>query len=38
VKQVVLEDEAKLKGIPPEDCSKILLWRFNFRAQTTSIH
>ncbi|XP_014495723.1 probable beta-1,4-xylosyltransferase IRX9 [Vigna radiata var. radiata] len=38
VKQVVLEDEAKLKGIPPQDCSKILLWRFNFRAQTTSIH
>ncbi|KAL2345030.1 hypothetical protein Fmac_006315 [Flemingia macrophylla] len=38
VKQVVLEDEAKLKGIPPEDCSKILLWRFNFRARTTSKH
>ncbi|KAL5135299.1 putative beta-1,4-xylosyltransferase IRX9 [Glycine soja] len=34
VKQVVLEDEDKLKGIPPEDCSKILLWRFNFRART----
>ncbi|KAJ4844733.1 Beta-1,4-xylosyltransferase irx9 [Turnera subulata] len=26
VKQVALEDE-KLKGIPPEDCSKIMLWR-----------
>ncbi|XP_062004234.1 beta-1,4-xylosyltransferase IRX9 [Rosa rugosa] len=26
VKQVVLEDETKLKGIPPEDCSKIMLW------------
>lgn len=36
VKQVVLEDEAKLKGIPPEDCSKILLWRFNFRAPKSS--
>ncbi|TKY52897.1 beta-1,4-xylosyltransferase IRX9 [Spatholobus suberectus] len=30
VKQAVLEDEAKLKGIPPEDCSRILLWRFSF--------
>ncbi|XP_027350942.1 probable beta-1,4-xylosyltransferase IRX9 [Abrus precatorius] len=38
VKQVVLEDEAKLKGIPPEDCSKIMLWRFNFRARTHSNH
>ncbi|KAG4913376.1 hypothetical protein AAZX31_19G164700 [Glycine max] len=38
VKQVVLEDEAKLKGIPPEDCSKILLWRFNFRARTITNH
>ncbi|KAJ1443848.1 Nucleotide-diphospho-sugar transferase [Sesbania bispinosa] len=38
VKQVVLEDEAKLKGIPPEDCSKIMLWRFNFRARTISNH
>ncbi|MED6113748.1 Beta-1,4-xylosyltransferase irx9 [Stylosanthes scabra] len=36
VKQVVLEDEAKLKGIPPEDCSKIMLWRFNFHARTIS--
>ncbi|XP_022743641.1 probable beta-1,4-xylosyltransferase IRX9 [Durio zibethinus] len=27
VKQVVLEDETKLKGIPPEECSKIMLWR-----------
>lgn len=26
VKQVVLEDETKLKGIPPDDCSKIILW------------
>lgn len=26
VKQVVLEDETKLKGIPPEECSKIMLW------------
>ncbi|KAJ6870999.1 hypothetical protein NC652_036615 [Populus alba x Populus x berolinensis] len=29
VKQVALEDEMKLKGIPPEDCSKIMLWRLN---------
>ncbi|KAK2647723.1 hypothetical protein Ddye_015212 [Dipteronia dyeriana] len=26
VKQVVLEDDTKLKGIPPEECSKIMLW------------
>ncbi|KAK7285088.1 hypothetical protein RJT34_19846 [Clitoria ternatea] len=38
VKQVVVEDEAKLKGLPPENCSKIMLWRFNFRAPTTSNH
>ncbi|KAK7279375.1 hypothetical protein RJT34_24425 [Clitoria ternatea] len=39
VKQVVLEDEAKLKGIPPQDCSKILLWRFNyFHALANSNH
>ncbi|CAI8614571.1 unnamed protein product [Vicia faba] len=37
VKQVVLEDEAKLKGIPPY-CSKILLWRFNFYARAISKH
>ncbi|XVE96750.1 hypothetical protein REPUB_Repub02eG0249600 [Reevesia pubescens] len=30
VKQVVLEDETKLKGIPPEKCSKIMLWRLRF--------
>ncbi|OMO73487.1 Glycosyl transferase, family 43 [Corchorus olitorius] len=30
VKQVVLEDETKLKGIPPEECSKIMLWRLRF--------
>ncbi|KAJ1387683.1 Nucleotide-diphospho-sugar transferase [Sesbania bispinosa] len=36
VKQVVLEDEAKLKGIPSKDCSRILLWRFNFHGRTTS--
>ncbi|KAJ0087769.1 hypothetical protein Patl1_32051 [Pistacia atlantica] len=29
VKQVVLEDETKLKGIPPGDCSKIMLWSLN---------
>ncbi|KAL5148979.1 putative beta-1,4-xylosyltransferase IRX9 [Glycine soja] len=38
VKEVVLEDQEKLKGIPPEDCSRILLWRFNFHARTTSNH
>ncbi|KAM0993890.1 hypothetical protein EV2_009816 [Malus domestica] len=32
VKQVVLEDETKLKGIPPEDCSKIKLWCLRFHA------
>ncbi|CAL0310452.1 unnamed protein product [Lupinus luteus] len=36
VKQVVLEDEAKLKGIPSEDCSKIMLWRFNFRTHISN--
>ncbi|XP_054783419.1 beta-1,4-xylosyltransferase IRX9-like [Prosopis cineraria] len=35
VKQVILEDESKLKGIPADDCSKILLWRFNFHTQPT---
>ncbi|XWS66923.1 hypothetical protein CRYUN_Cryun05aG0242300 [Craigia yunnanensis] len=30
VLQVVLEDETKLKGIPPEECSKIMLWRLRF--------
>lgn len=33
VKQVVLEDESELKGIPPEDCSMIMLWRLHFPAQ-----
>ncbi|KAK8574010.1 hypothetical protein V6N13_097006 [Hibiscus sabdariffa] len=30
VKQIVLEDETKLKGVPPEECSKIMLWRLQF--------
>ncbi|XP_022767396.1 probable beta-1,4-xylosyltransferase IRX9 [Durio zibethinus] len=30
VKQVVLEDETKVRGIPPEECSKIMLWRLRF--------
>ncbi|KAE8666225.1 putative beta-1,4-xylosyltransferase IRX9 [Hibiscus syriacus] len=30
VKQIVQEDETKLKGIPPEECSKIMLWRLQF--------
>ncbi|KAK8600263.1 hypothetical protein V6N12_050119 [Hibiscus sabdariffa] len=30
VKQIVLEDETKLKGIPLEECSKIMLWRLQF--------
>ncbi|KAF7804485.1 putative beta-1,4-xylosyltransferase IRX9 [Senna tora] len=38
VKEVVLEDESKLNGIPPEGCSRIMLWRFNFHATTTSKH
>ncbi|KAI4300240.1 hypothetical protein L6164_033637 [Bauhinia variegata] len=38
VKQVVLEDEAKLKGIPAEDCSRIMIWRLKFRAGATSSH
>ncbi|XP_015899827.2 beta-1,4-xylosyltransferase IRX9 [Ziziphus jujuba] len=29
VKQVVFEDETEIKGIPPEDCSKIMLWRLH---------
>ncbi|KAK4272898.1 hypothetical protein QN277_021391 [Acacia crassicarpa] len=36
VKQVVLEDESKLSGIPPEGCSRIMLWRFNFQPPVTS--
>ncbi|PQQ21056.1 putative beta-1 4-xylosyltransferase IRX9 [Prunus yedoensis var. nudiflora] len=41
VKEVVLEDETKLKGIPPEDCSKIMLWSLRFHAAggaTTTKH
>ncbi|WCJ34549.1 Nucleotide-diphospho-sugar transferases superfamily protein [Euphorbia peplus] len=30
VKEVALEDETKLKGIPPEKCSKIMLWQLKF--------
>ncbi|KAE8717337.1 putative beta-1,4-xylosyltransferase IRX9 [Hibiscus syriacus] len=30
VKQIVQEDESKLKGIPTEECSKIMLWRLKF--------
>ncbi|KAL1153469.1 hypothetical protein V6Z11_A09G178300 [Gossypium hirsutum] len=30
VKQIVMEDEGKLKGIPPEECSQIMLWRLHF--------
>lgn len=36
VKQVVLEDESKLSGIPPEGCSRIMQWRFNFQPPVTS--
>ncbi|KAJ8899742.1 hypothetical protein K2173_019441 [Erythroxylum novogranatense] len=35
VKEVALEDETKLKGIPPEDCSKIMLWRLQFPNRKT---
>ncbi|POO01605.1 Glycosyl transferase [Trema orientale] len=34
VKQVVLEDETEIKGIPPDGCAKIMLWRLNFPTQT----
>ncbi|ESQ52342.1 hypothetical protein EUTSA_v10016877mg [Eutrema salsugineum] len=34
VKQVVLEDDTKLKGLPAQDCSKIMLWRLNFPTRT----
>lgn len=30
VKEIIVEDEGKLKGIPPSDCSKIMLWHFPF--------
>ncbi|XP_010529730.1 PREDICTED: probable beta-1,4-xylosyltransferase IRX9 [Tarenaya hassleriana] len=30
VKQVVMEDDPKLKGLPTQDCSKVMLWRLNF--------
>ncbi|KAL5546209.1 hypothetical protein UlMin_005896 [Ulmus minor] len=29
VKQVVLEEETEIKGIPPDGCSKIMLWRLH---------
>ena len=31
---MVLEDETEIKGIPPDGCSKIMLWRLNFPTQT----
>ncbi|KFK36599.1 hypothetical protein AALP_AA4G144600 [Arabis alpina] len=34
VKQVVLEDDTNLKGLPAQDCSKIMLWRLNFPTRT----
>lgn len=34
VKQVVLEDEAKLTGIPSGDCSKIMLWNLRTFTKT----
>ncbi|KAF5475906.1 hypothetical protein F2P56_007663 [Juglans regia] len=37
VKQVVLEDETKLKGIPPEDCSRIILWSLQFFSGAATI-
>ncbi|OAY42641.1 beta-1,4-xylosyltransferase IRX9 [Manihot esculenta] len=36
VKQVALEDETKLKGIPPEECSKIMLWQLKFPIENSS--
>ena len=38
VKQVVFEDETKLKGIPPDDCSKIMIWRLYFSGETSTIN
>ena len=38
VKQVVLEDDTKLKGIPPDDCSKIMLWNLYFPSETSPIN
>ena len=38
VKEVALEDETKLKGIPPGECSKIMLWRLNFPTQKSSVN
>lgn len=38
VKQVVLEDETKLKGIPPEECSKIMLWSLQLQMAAPPIH
>ncbi|KAJ8774844.1 hypothetical protein K2173_018103 [Erythroxylum novogranatense] len=38
VKEVALEDETKLKGIPPEDSSKILLWFLEFPIEKLSTH
>ncbi|KAF8397645.1 hypothetical protein HHK36_016565 [Tetracentron sinense] len=29
VQEVILEDESKIKGIPPRDCSKVLLWHLH---------
>ncbi|KAK7267639.1 hypothetical protein RIF29_20317 [Crotalaria pallida] len=36
LKQVVLEDEGKLNGVPPEDCSRIMLFHFKLYLTTTS--
>ncbi|KAK6942845.1 Glycosyl transferase, family 43 [Dillenia turbinata] len=36
VKQVVHEDEAQLKGLPREDCSKIMLWHLNIPNEATA--
>lgn len=35
VKQVVLEDETEIQGIPPNGCSKIMLWHLHLPTQTT---
>ncbi|KAF5737555.1 beta-1 4-xylosyltransferase IRX9 isoform X1 [Tripterygium wilfordii] len=37
VKEVAVEDETKLKGMPQEDCSRIMLWRFHFPILTSPI-
>ncbi|CAK9164798.1 unnamed protein product [Ilex paraguariensis] len=36
VKKEVLDEETKLKGIPSEGCSKVMLWNLNIPSRTTA--